>query len=127
MELNADTTNFHATAFAERLWSSNLAMKADQGGLDVAPHRLGAGAAPGKAVPGYAGYVHGVRPEPDIMGMPFKAANEHADKEPQTEAESFHSCQRCIPKSQRQSVRQGYQLWSFSHIIQAKLRFQIKE
>ncbi|CAK8985884.1 unnamed protein product [Durusdinium trenchii] len=46
----------------------------------VAPHRLGAGAAPGKAVPGYAGYVHGVRPEPDIMGMPFKAANEHADK-----------------------------------------------
>eukprot|EP00434_Breviolum_minutum_P016155 symbB.v1.2.014235.t2/scaffold1017.1/size232338/4 len=46
----------------------------------VAPHRRGAGAAPGKAVPGYTGYVHGVRPEADIMGMPFKAANEHGDK-----------------------------------------------
>lgn len=49
-------------------------------GPGVAPHRRGAGAAPGKAVPGYTGYVHGVRPEADIMGMPFKAANEHGDK-----------------------------------------------
>ena len=43
-------------------------------------HRRGAGAAKGKGVPGYTGYVHGVLPEADVMGMPFKAANEHADK-----------------------------------------------
>ncbi|CAE7215332.1 unnamed protein product [Symbiodinium sp. CCMP2456] len=42
--------------------------------------RRRAGAAEGKAVPGYTGYVHGKRPEPDVMGMPFRTANEHADK-----------------------------------------------
>jgi len=44
--------------------------------------RSRAGAAEGRAVPGYTGYVHGKRPEPDVMGMPgpFRAANEHADK-----------------------------------------------
>ncbi|CAE7852533.1 unnamed protein product [Symbiodinium necroappetens] len=42
--------------------------------------RSRAGAAEGKAVPGYTGYVHGKRPEPDVMGMPFRTANEHADK-----------------------------------------------
>ncbi|CAE6941465.1 unnamed protein product [Symbiodinium natans] len=46
----------------------------------VVASRDGAGAAAGKAVPGYTGYVHGKLPEPDVMGMPFRAANEHADK-----------------------------------------------
>lgn len=37
------------------------------------------GASKGMAVPGYTGWVHGKRPEADVMGMRFRAANEAAD------------------------------------------------
>mmetsp|Transcript_9349 Transcript_9349/g.16554 ORF Transcript_9349/g.16554 Transcript_9349/m.16554 type:complete len:372 (-) Transcript_9349:159-1274(-) len=41
--------------------------------------RLNPGASAGKAVPGYAGHVHGKRPEAGLMGVRFKVANEIAD------------------------------------------------
>eukprot|EP00930_Biecheleria_cincta_P088573 TRINITY_DN77822_c0_g1_i1.p1 TRINITY_DN77822_c0_g1~~TRINITY_DN77822_c0_g1_i1.p1 ORF type:complete len:393 (+),score=62.84 TRINITY_DN77822_c0_g1_i1:33-1181(+) len=44
-----------------------------------AEHRKNIGASKGMAVPGYTGWVHGKRPEADVMGMRFRAANEAAD------------------------------------------------